>query len=128
MKKGDLAIILVIFILANIFGYMVTINKEKSAKTVTIVRSGEILHRYKFDDTYEKIINVDFGDQHNVIEIKGGKVTMTESNCHDKICVKTKPISQNGEMIVCLPHKLYVKIEGDEASEPKDDEIDIVVN
>lgn len=128
MKKGDLAIILVIFILANIFGYMVTVNKEKVAKTVTIVRDGEILHRYKFDDTYQKSISLDFEGQHNVVEIKDGKVIMTESNCHDKICVKTKSISQNGEMIVCLPHKLYVKIEGDEASEPKEDEIDIVVN
>lgn len=126
MKKGDIAIILVIFMFANILGYMVSVNKEKSAKTVIIVKDGEIIHSYKFDDTYEKEIKLDFLDEHNTVEIKDGKVTMTESNCHDKICVKTKPISQTGEMIVCLPHKLYVKIEGEK--EHKDNEIDIVVN
>ncbi len=126
MKKGDVAIILVVFMIANIFGYMVSVNKEKTAKTVIIVKDGEIIHKYKINDTYEKTIKLDFSQEHNVVEIKNGKVTMTESSCHDKICVKTKPISKSGEMIVCLPHKLYVKIEGEESN--KNNDIDIVVN
>lgn len=126
MKKGDIAIILAVFVLANIFGYMVSINKEKAAKEVIIVRDGEIIHKYKIDDTYERTIKLDFGNEHNIVEIKDGKVTMTESNCPDKVCIKTKPISKNGEMIVCLPHKLYVKIEGEE--DDKQSDIDIVVN
>lgn len=126
MKKGDIAIILAVFVLANIFGYMVSINKEKAAKEVIIVRDGEIIHKYKIDDTYERTIKLDFGNEHNIVEIKDGKVTMTESNCPDKVCIETKPISKNGEMIVCLPHKLYVKIEGEE--DDKQSDIDIVVN
>lgn len=126
MKKGDIAIILAVFVLANIFGYMVSINKEKAAKEVIIVRDGKIIHKYKIDDTYERTIKLDFGNEHNIVEIKDGKVTMTESNCPDKVCIETKPISKNGEMIVCLPHKLYVKIEGEE--DDKQSDIDIVVN
>lgn len=126
MKKGDIAIILAVFVLANIFGYMVSINKEKAAKEVIIVRDGKIIHKYKIDDTYERTIKLDFGNEHNIVEIKDGKVTMTESNCPDKVCIETKPISKNGEMIVCLPHKLYVKIEGEE--DDKESDIDIVVN
>ena len=46
----------------------------------------------------------------NVIEIKDGKVYVSEADCPDKLCVKQGPISKAGETIVCLPHKLVVRI------------------
>ncbi len=33
-----------------------------------------------------------------------------QADCHDKICVKTGAISQKGEVIACLPHKLIIEI------------------
>ena len=35
---------------------------------------------------------------------------MLEANCPDEICVHHKPISKNGETIVCLPNKVVVVI------------------
>ena len=44
--------------------------------------------------------------------VKDGKVSVTEADCPDKVCVNTGEISKSGDTIVCLPHKLVVEIEG----------------
>lgn len=126
MKKGDIAIIVIVFILATALGYLVSINKEKLTTSVIVVKDGEILNRYKIDKNYEKTFEIDLDGEKNKIEIKNGQVRMIEANCHDRLCVKSRPISKSGEMIVCLPHKLYIKIEGENFANK--DEIDAVVN
>jgi len=126
MKKGDIAIIMIVFILATALGYIVSISKEKLTTSVIIVKDGEIINRYKIDKNYEKTFEINLDGEKNKIEIKDGKVRMLEANCNDELCVKSRPISKSGEMIVCLPHKLYIKIEGETL--PNKDEIDVVVN
>lgn len=46
----------------------------------------------------------------NEYEIKDGTVNMLHSNCRDQLCVHMKKISKDGEMIVCLPHKVYLSV------------------
>jgi len=40
---------------------------------------------------------------------------VTDADCPDRLCVKQRAISKQGETIVCLPHRLIVKIEGGDA-------------
>lgn len=49
---------------------------------------------------------------YNVLEISGGGAAVVEANCGDHTCVRTGRISREGETIVCLPHRLTVRIEG----------------
>ena len=113
MKKGDLIIIIVVFIAAITFGNFVSTGKLDDTKTVIVVKDGKEIHRYRIDENYEKTIRIENEGEINTINIKDGKVSVTEANCHDELCVKSHKISRDGEMIVCLPHKLYVKIEDD---------------
>ena len=64
----------------------------------------------------------------NTINIKDGKVSVTEANCHDELCVKSHKISRDGEMIVCLPHKLYVKIEDDSDGIDSEQHVDVIAS
>ena len=59
----------------------------------------------------------------NKVVINDGKVSMTEADCPDELCVKTGKISRVGETIVCLPHRVVVEIKGSQ----DDDSIDSVV-
>ena len=59
----------------------------------------------------------------NKVVINDGKVSMTEADCPDELCVKTGKISRVGETIVCLPHRVVVEIKGSQ----DDDFIDSVV-
>ena len=44
------------------------------------------------------------------VEIKDGKVAVTEADCPDKICVRHGPTDQTADPIVCLPHTLVVQV------------------
>ena len=46
----------------------------------------------------------------NIIYIENGTASVVFANCPDKICVNTADISQVGEHIVCLPHRLVISI------------------
>lgn len=46
----------------------------------------------------------------NLIRVENGSVMVAQADCPDKICVHTGPISQEGEVIACLPHGVIVYI------------------
>ena len=54
-------------------------------------------------------------DDYNVLRISGGAAAVIEANCGDNTCVRMGEISREGESIVCLPHRLVIRIEGGEA-------------
>ena len=51
------------------------------------------------------------GDSYNVIEITEGGVRMKEADCPDQICVSRGLIQKSGQSIVCLPHRLVIRLE-----------------
>lgn len=51
---------------------------------------------------------------YNVLEVDGTRVRIREANCPDLLCVSTGWIDRPGQTIVCLPHRLVVRIEGAE--------------
>ena len=46
----------------------------------------------------------------NLLVIQNHNVWISEANCPNQDCVKQGKISMNGEMLVCLPHRLTVSI------------------
>ena len=46
------------------------------------------------------------------VVVQGGKVSVVDADCPDKICEKRGEIFRKGESIVCLPNRVVVKIAG----------------
>ncbi len=59
----------------------------------------------------EEIIELDGA----TVQISEGKISITESDCPDKVCVKTGEISKKGESIVCVPNGIVITVEGKRA-------------
>jgi hypothetical protein len=59
----------------------------------------------------------------NVLVMEDGVAFVEKANCRDKICVEHKPVSQKGESIICLPHKVVIEI----ISDNNENDIDVVV-
>ena len=116
MKKLDFLIIIIALVLAGIF-LIITLN-GKRGNTVEIVVDGEVTASFTMDSDTEYRVETDQG--WNIVRIKGGYVTVIESDCPNQICVKHKEISKSGESIICLPHKMIVRITG---GEPETDAI-----
>ena len=50
--------------------------------------------------------------------IKSGTAYISEASCPDKQCMKQGKISRAGEMLVCLPNRVVVKIVDSKKDEP----------
>jgi hypothetical protein len=48
-----------------------------------------------------------------VFEIRDGKVRMKDSACPNKLCVKMGWISQEGQVVCCIPNRVVLKIIGE---------------
>ena len=88
------------------------------------VEGREVLRRpLAMSDTYE--IRQDDGAV-NVITVENGAVYMKEANCRDGLCIHQGKMKNAAKTIVCLPHKLVVRLEGDSAPDGQDD-LDVII-
>lgn len=73
----------------------------------------------------------------NVVVVENGTARITEADCPNGSCMQQQPISQPGQQLICLPHRLWVEVvEPDGASSVLDtgavtwtddsDEVDLV--
>lgn len=85
--------------------------------SVQIVVDGEVYAEYSLEQDREIQIDYDKSEGFNVLIIENGEAVVKEADCPDKLCVKQKAVSKNGESIVCLPHKLVITIVGGEEAE-----------
>ena len=97
--KNDIILLLIL----AIAGLCVT------GDTVTITVDGRTYRTLPLSvDTTLDIPGADGGTNH--LEIKNGHASITEADCPDKLCVHQTSIRHNGESLVCLPHKVIVKV------------------
>ena len=118
MKKADFLIIGIAIILAGVF-FLFTIN-GKRGDTAQVLVDGEVVAEYTLDAEVETRIETDNG--FNVLKIHNGKVSVSEADCDNQICVRHTEISKSGESIICLPHKLMIRITG------SGEEADAIIN
>lgn len=114
IKADIIAIVCVLFV--AIFFVCILAFKDSTDAKVVITRDGNVIGSYYL--TEDRTISVsDNENGYNLILISDGMVRVCDADCPDKLCVKQKNISKNGESIICLPHKLVVQIVSKEESD-----------
>lgn len=120
MKKND--IVLLVFYIAMTIAmtcYVVQDKLNATADQIEVYSDGKVVKSIPLpanDQSFE--IKNDHG--HILVVIENGVVRVTEADCRDQVCVHTKAIDQGGEMIVCLPNKIYVEIKKKKAENQVD--------
>ncbi len=124
LKKGDIILLLVIVIAmfsAIFFGKenAVSLSNVNGIKADNIGITAII----KRNDKVIRKINLTSLDKREVINISGlhkatiaaekNRICFLESDCPDKVCVKTGWLSHPGDIAVCLPNKIIIKLEQD---------------
>ena len=85
-------------------------SQWKSGPAAVVQYNGEIIHRLPLNRETSVVVGDRDGD-YNIVTVKDGKVSVTEANCPDQICVYIGQISTVEEVIACLPHGMIVYIE-----------------
>ena len=61
-------------------------------------------------EPYDIVITTRYGS--NTVRVEPGKISVTQADCPDHICVRQGAITGSGIPIVCMPHRLYISIKG----------------
>lgn len=114
MKKGDIAVILVMALIIGISSFLVNSYTDYQGDLKCIIKvDGEIYKEIKLKENYNNFIEINSSFGYNKISIEGNTVKMADSDCQDKLCLKEKAISRPFESLICLPARLIIYIEGE---------------
>ncbi len=108
-NKADITLIAVL-IAVTVAGFAALWLTLDGGDVAVVYVDGEVWGRYRLDEDKTVEIETEYG--HNVLIIKDGKADVTEADCPDRTCVSSRAVDKIGQTIICLPHKLTVKIEG----------------
>lgn len=102
-------------VLAVFFALFLLLRPAAPAGTVCIVTwdSGEItlpLHRTETTVIESRGITL-------TVSVKDGGVSVTEAGCPDGVCRSTGEIRHGGEIIVCVPAGVVIRIPGETAAD-----------
>lgn len=76
--------------------------------TAEIYLDGELYKTLPLSVDCELVIETGRGS--NTVTVCNGAVAVTEADCPDKVCVRTGAVSGMGTPIVCLPHRLEIRV------------------
>jgi len=112
--KRDLILISFVVLIAIVFFIANKIRYSAPAAVVEISIVDEnsqkqVLETFDLSKDTEYTIQTE-PDGINHLIIQDGSAWISTANCPNHDCVKKGAISENGEMLVCIPHRLTVSI------------------
>jgi hypothetical protein len=121
LKRLDI-LITVIVLAIGAAGYLIYGYSSGGADTgqaqpmeADIYIGSELIDTLSLDT--DRDLEVERGDAYNLVRVGDGVIRVAEANCPDKTCVHTGAKGRAGEMIVCLPNRLQIKIRGGDGKE-----------
>ena len=81
----------------------------ENALEVVVAIDGQEAAVFPLSDSEDLVIDGYQGGFNHLV-IKDGEAVLTEADCPDRRCTRMGPISEPGEWMVCLPHRVTVTI------------------
>ena len=116
MNKATKAILALLVLAVVASGAWIFLGKSGAENPRVVIEvDGEIFADYDMDEVKGIIpISTENGGE-NRVWVQEDLVFMDSANCPDQTCVKQGVIKDGTVPIVCLPHKVIVRIEGGES-------------
>lgn len=99
----------ILVILAALFLLFSGSGQAKPQKVVISV--GDTVSEYSLSEN--KTVEIENSGIKLTVIIENGSVYVKSSDCHDGICVDTGKISKTGQVIVCAPAMMAIRIKGE---------------
>lgn len=119
---GDLAVFLTILLLAVGSFFLVNAKPSGEKLVAVVTQNGAELYRIDLEEATDRTELEIGGNYHELLVAENGRIRFEQADCPDRICVKSGWISRPGQVAVCVPAGVIVKITGDSGEE---EEIDI---
>lgn len=106
-RKNDIIFIVVLLVIVSVIGAIYFFARAEG-DTVFVTVDGEFFAEYPLSK--DRTVEIRTGEKLNILVIKNGEAYVSEASCPDGICAAHKPISRDGESIVCLPNKVVITV------------------
>jgi len=110
ITSGDKFLIVSIILITILMSITIFQHRDDGAYVVIEV-DGKAINRIRIDKT--DTISVSGSSGLTKVEIRNGKARIISSSCPSKFCIKSGSIKNIGQMIVCVPNHVVVRIEGE---------------
>jgi hypothetical protein len=114
MKKKDYAIIgmiIIITVLGAAFFNGSKNDNENSHRIAVITQNRKVIEKIDLDlISSARVIELS-GNYNETILVEKGRIRFIQADCPDLICVKTGWLEEPGDMAVCLPNRVVVRVE-----------------
>lgn len=114
LTRGDkIIMIAVVFAAMAVYCVFAFCLFDGQAEAVSVFVDGKEYATYKLSaisDTKTVEINSEFG--YNVLEISAHGARMLDASCKDKVDIQSGEITKPGQMLVCVPNRVTVRIVG----------------
>ncbi|HEC97953.1 MAG TPA: NusG domain II-containing protein [Nitrospirae bacterium] len=105
--------LLVALILLSVSGLFLVKGLALSGNTASIEVNGKLLYRLSLNEDRTVEVHGPIGITR--VEVKQGKIRITDSPCPNKLCIRQGWIKRGA--IICLPNRVVVTIGGDDTGE-----------
>ena len=111
--KGLDLFVIVFFLLVSILLLSFKLLPKGEKTIIEITAEGE---KQVFDTAQKRTLRVEASGYCLTVEIRAGKVRVSQADCPDRTCYKTGWIHRPGEAIACIPAGVLIEIKGEGAS------------
>ena len=116
--RNDVIFIAVLLLIVALIGAAFFFLRGEG-DTVTVSVDGKHYGTYPLHaDLTLSIRTGENGEEENFLVIRDGKAYVESATCPDGICADHKPISREGESIVCLPHRVVITVQTSDGEAP----------
>jgi hypothetical protein len=77
-----------------------------------VIRTSDSVYEINLEDERSHVIDGHMGKA--ILVIRDGKASLSNAPCPLKICEAMGPISRSGDVILCLPNRIYIRVAGSE--------------
>ncbi len=113
MTRGDKTIFFVLVLGSVIALLCLGLFLSGETGTIALVEvDGKEYGRYSLEEKERQTLAIKTEFGYNKVVIDNGKLWVSESDCPDGLEIRDGAIQNSGEMLVCLPNRLVIRIVG----------------
>ncbi len=112
MKAGDLVIIAAVLLLAAVIAAVLAVPQRGGRLYAEVWQQETLVERVELTAGTDRVIDL---EGHNVIVLEGRTARIARADCKDQVCVRTGTLTRAGQVAVCLPNRVVLKLMGDDS-------------
>lgn len=113
--KNDMIFLAVLLSVVLMIGLGILLFRNEG-NTVTVTVDGKLWAEYPLHEDRTVEIKTAYGV--NRLIIRDGTAEVESASCPDGICADHRPISWDGQSIICLPNKVVITVHSSNTDQP----------